>query len=125
MEDAQVDVSSSQNCRTANRKRTVKRRCYINAVAKLDRTSMKKSASTCTIHCKIQVATFLGRNFVSENENRCADFTTRGRRRKVQGRPTIETSRRTRDQKAPTTVKTKVKQRLGPSIDHLKGVKGI
>ena len=32
---------------------------------------------------------------------------------------------KTRDQKAPTTVKTKMEQRLGPSIDHLKGVRGI
>ena len=32
---------------------------------------------------------------------------------------------KTRDQKAPTTVKTMVRQKLVPSIDHLKGVRGI
>ena len=57
-------------------------------------TSMKKSASTCTNHCKIQVSVFRGSNFMRQNENRCADFTMRGRRRKVQGRPTAETSRK-------------------------------
>ena len=89
-----VDVPSSQNCRTANRKRTVKHSWTINAVAELDRTYMKKLASTCAIHCKIQVTRFLGRNFMRQNENRCANFTTRGRRHKVQGRPTAETSRK-------------------------------
>ena len=48
----------------------------------------------CINHCKIQVATFLGRNFVREIEHRCADFDTRGRRGKAQGRPTAETSRK-------------------------------
>ena len=32
---------------------------------------------------------------------------------------------KTRDQKAPTTVKNKVGQHFVPSIPHLKGVKGI
>ena len=50
-----VDVPSSQNCRTAISKRTAKRSGHINAVAKLAGTSMKKSASTGAIHCKIQV----------------------------------------------------------------------
>ena len=40
--DAQVDVSSSQNCRTAIRKSTVKRRGTRNDVAELAETSMKK-----------------------------------------------------------------------------------
>ena len=35
-----------------------------NAIAELAETSMKKSASTCTIHCKIQVGDFSGHNFV-------------------------------------------------------------
>ena len=46
MRVTKVDVSSSQNCRTASCKSTVKRRGNINAVAELDRTSMIKSAST-------------------------------------------------------------------------------
>ena len=39
--DAQVDVSSSQNCRTANCKSTVKRRGSKNEVAELAETSIK------------------------------------------------------------------------------------
>ena len=35
-------------------------------------------------HCKTQVTKTSGCNFVWENENRCADFTTRGRRGKTQ-----------------------------------------
>ena len=50
---------------------------YINAVAKVDRTSMKKLVSKCEKHCKTWVARDPGCNFVWENENRCADFTTR------------------------------------------------
>ena len=45
---------------------------------------MKNSVSKCEKHCKTQVAVNLGCNFVWENENRCADFTTRGRKNKTQ-----------------------------------------
>ena len=45
---------------------------------------MKNSVSKCEKHCK----TWLGKNpvcnFVWENENRCADVTTRGRKNKTQ-----------------------------------------
>ena len=119
---AKVDVPSSQNCRTAISKSHSHTVITINAVAELAETSMKKSASTCTNHCKIQLAVFLGRKFAEtsmkksastctkhckiqpgairgsnsmrQHENRCAEFTTRGRRGKVQGRPTAETSRK-------------------------------
>ena len=57
---------------------------YINAVPKLDRTSMKKLVSKRVIHCKTWLAQNLGCNFVWENENRCAEFTTRGRQDKTQ-----------------------------------------
>ena len=89
-----VDVPSLQNCRTAISKSHSHTIININAVAELAETSMKKSASTCTNHCKIQPAINRGSNFMRQNENRCADFTMRGRRRKVQGRPTAETSRK-------------------------------
>ena len=55
----------------------------INAVPKLDRTSMKNSVSKCEKHYKTQLRQNQGCNFVWENENRCADFTTRGRRNKT------------------------------------------
>ena len=55
----------------------------INAVPELDRTSMKNSVSKCENHCKTWGAQNPGCNFVWENENRCADFTTRGRRNKT------------------------------------------
>ena len=48
-----------------------------NAVAKVDRTSMKNLVSKCEKHCKTWLAQDPGCNFVWENENRCADFTTR------------------------------------------------
>ena len=55
-----------------------------NAVAKLDRTSMNKLVSKRVIHCKTWVAQNPGCNFVWENENRCAEFTTRGHQHKIQ-----------------------------------------
>ena len=58
--------------------------CNINAVPKLDRTSMKNLVSKHEKHCKTQLSQNMGCNFVWENENRCADFTTRGRRGKTQ-----------------------------------------
>ena len=45
---------------------------------------MKKLVSKHEKHCKTQVAQDPGCDFVWENENRCADFTTRGRRGKTQ-----------------------------------------
>ena len=45
---------------------------------------MKNSVSKCGKHCKTQLGQNPGCNFVWENENRCADFTTRGRRGKTQ-----------------------------------------
>ena len=45
---------------------------------------MKKLVSKHEKHCKTQLAQNPGCNFVWENENRCADFTTRGRRGKTQ-----------------------------------------
>ena len=38
---------------------------------------MKKLVSKHEKHCETQLAQNLGCNFVWENENRCADFTTR------------------------------------------------
>ncbi len=55
----------------------------INAVPKLDRTSMKKLVSKHEKHCKTWLAQNPGCNFVWENENRCADFTTRGHQHKT------------------------------------------
>ena len=75
---------------------------------------MKKSASTCEKHCKIQVAVFLGRNFVWENENPCADFTTRGRKKKHRVAQQLRHLGKTKDQKAPTTVKTMLRQSFVP-----------
>ena len=51
--------------------------CYINAVPKLDRTSMKNLVSKHEKHCKTWLSQSPGCNFVWENENRCADFTIR------------------------------------------------
>ena len=45
---------------------------------------MKKLVSKRVIHCKTWLRRNLGCNFVWENENRCAEFTMRGRRNKVQ-----------------------------------------
>ena len=56
----------------------------INAVAKLDRTSMKNFASKQEKHCKAWLAQNPGCNFVWEYENQCADFTMRGRQNKTQ-----------------------------------------
>ena len=64
--DAQVDVSSSQNCRTASCKSTVKRRGPRNDVAELAEISIKKWASTGTKHCKTQRAEHLDINFTGE-----------------------------------------------------------
>ena len=61
-----VDVPSSQNCRTAISKSHSHTIITINAVAELAETSMKKSASTCTKHCKIQGSVNLGSNFTGE-----------------------------------------------------------
>ena len=58
-----VDVPSSQNCRTAISKRIVKHSLTINAVAELAETSMEKSVSSCTNHCKIHARRFRGRRF--------------------------------------------------------------
>ena len=54
-----------------------------NAVAKVDRTSMQNSVSKCENHCKTWVRQNPGCNFVWENENRCAETTTRGRQNKT------------------------------------------
>ena len=67
---------------------------HIIAVPKLDMTSMNKLVSkreSIVKHRwpKIWVATFLW-----ENENRCADFTTRGRRHKVQVAKVARTSKK-------------------------------
>ena len=67
---------------------------YINAVAKLDRTSMKKLVSKREKHCKTWLARNRGCNFVSENESRCAEFTTRGRKNKVQVAKVARTSKK-------------------------------
>ena len=64
--DAQVDVSSSQNCRTASCKSTAKRRRPKNDLAELAETSIKKWASSGTKHCKTQRAEHLGSNFTGE-----------------------------------------------------------
>ena len=45
---------------------------------------MKKLVSKHEKHCKTQLWRNLGCNFVVQNENRCAEFTTRGRQDKVQ-----------------------------------------
>ena len=45
---------------------------------------MKKLVSKHEKHCKTQLGANSGCNFVLGNENRCADFTTRGRRHKTQ-----------------------------------------
>ena len=45
---------------------------------------MKKLVSKRVIHCKTWGAQNPGCNFVWENENRCAEFTMRGRQDKVQ-----------------------------------------
>ena len=45
---------------------------------------MKKLVSKHEKDCKTQGAQNLACNFVWENEDRCADFTTRGRRGKTQ-----------------------------------------
>ena len=45
---------------------------------------MKKLVSKHEKHCKTWLTQDLGCNFVWENENRCADFTTRGRQDKTQ-----------------------------------------
>ena len=66
----------------------------INAVPKLDRTSMKKLVSKRVIHCKTWVTQNPGCNFVWENENRCAEFTTRGRQDKVQVARIARTSKK-------------------------------
>ena len=64
--DAQVDVSSSQNCRTASCKSTVKRSRPRNEVAELAETSIKKSASTGTKHCKTHATENPTSNFTGE-----------------------------------------------------------
>ena len=45
---------------------------------------MKKLVSKHEKHCKTWLAQNPGCNFVWENENRCADFTTRDRKNKTQ-----------------------------------------
>ena len=45
---------------------------------------MKKLVSKHEKHFKTWLGENMGCNFVWENENRCADFTTRGRRGKTQ-----------------------------------------
>ena len=86
----------------------------INAVAKVDRTSMKNSVSKHEKHCKTQVGENPGCNFVWENENRCADFTTRGRRNKTQGARIARASKKNMVQEGETNGKTILKQRLWP-----------
>ena len=54
-----------------------------NAVAKVDRTSMKTYVSKCENIAKHVWLQHPGCNFVWENEKRCADFTTRCRRNKT------------------------------------------
>ena len=54
---------------------------------------MKKLVSKREKHCKTQLPQNPGCNFVWENENRCADFTTRGRRGKTQVAKVAETSK--------------------------------
>ena len=44
----------------------------------------EKVVSKYEKHCQTQGAQHLGCNFAWENENRCADFTTRGRKNKTQ-----------------------------------------
>ena len=67
---------------------------YINAVAKSGRTSMKDSVSKCEKHRKTQVAAIPGCYFVWENENRCAETTTRGRRGKTRVAKTARASKK-------------------------------
>ena len=72
-----VDVPSSQNCRTAiskNRSHTV---IHINAVAELAETSMKKSASTCTKHCKIHARVFVKSEFAETSMKKSASTCTK------------------------------------------------
>ena len=97
----------------------------MNAVTKLDRTSMKNSASTCTIHCKIQVGVFRDATLYEKMKIDVPTSPQGVTVTKCRVAQRLRHPEKTRDQKAPTTVKTKMKQQLGPSIDYLKGAKGI
>ena len=55
---------------------------------------MKKLVSKHEKHCKTQLAQNPDYNFVWENENRCADFTTRGRKHKTQVAQVAEASKK-------------------------------
>ena len=109
-----VDVPSSQNCGMAIYKSHSHTMRPINAVAKLDRTSMKKLTSTCAIHRQIQVRVFFRVATLCEKMNIDVPTLTQGvavtKDRVAQRLRHLE---KTRDQKAQTNGKTKLFRNFG------------
>ena len=91
-----------------------------NAVAKVDRTSMKNLVSKCEKHSKTWLGQNPGCNFVWENENRCADFTTRGRQDKTQGARIARASKKNYGPRRRDYCKNHIEPKnWGPAKDHL------